>query len=254
MDGPGRPSHYKPEFAEQAFELCLAGATNRDLAETFEVGHSTIDNWLHKHPEFAQAVRRGRALADGKVAHGLYARAIGYSYETTRVVLCKGEPVALQQTVHKPPDVRAAIFWLRNRRPEQWCDRWRDDAGPVQHEGPDWSPRDAASGRAGPADQAEAAGSSPADSASAQRLEDAHVVGDRGAAHVEHAADLRLRKLERAGRGTRELHGRHHVHADARGADRMALGLEPARDVDRQLAVALDPALVDGALAFAGSG
>ena len=61
MDGPGRPSHYKPEFAEQAFELCLAGATNRDLAETFEVGHSTIDNWLHKHPEFAQAVRRGRA-------------------------------------------------------------------------------------------------------------------------------------------------------------------------------------------------
>ena len=54
MDGPGRPSLYQPEFAEQAFELCLAGATNLDLADTFEVGHSTIDNWLHKHPEFAQ--------------------------------------------------------------------------------------------------------------------------------------------------------------------------------------------------------
>ena len=116
MDGPGRPSHYKPEFAEQAFELCLAGATNRDLAETFEVGHSTIDNWLHKHPEFAQAVRRGRGLADGKVAHGLYARAIGYSYETTRVVLCKGEPVAVPQTVHKPPDVRAGAPRRRVRR------------------------------------------------------------------------------------------------------------------------------------------
>ena len=64
MDGPGRPSLYKPEFAEQAFELCLAGATNRDLADTFEVGHSTIDNWLQKQPEFAQSVRRGRALAD----------------------------------------------------------------------------------------------------------------------------------------------------------------------------------------------
>ena len=44
MNGPGRPSLYKPEFAEQAFELCLAGATNQDLADTFEVGHSTIDN------------------------------------------------------------------------------------------------------------------------------------------------------------------------------------------------------------------
>ena len=38
MDGPGRPSLYQPEFAEQAFELCLAGATNLDLADTFEVG------------------------------------------------------------------------------------------------------------------------------------------------------------------------------------------------------------------------
>ena len=78
MDGAGRPSLYKPEFAEQAFELCLAGATNQDLADTFEVGHSTIDNWLQKHPEFAQSVKRGRALADGRVAHGLYSRAIGY--------------------------------------------------------------------------------------------------------------------------------------------------------------------------------
>ena len=84
MDGPGRPSLYKPEFAEQAFELCLAGATNQDLADTFEVGHSTVDNWLKKHPEFAQSVKRGRALADGRVARGLYSRAIGYTYEATR--------------------------------------------------------------------------------------------------------------------------------------------------------------------------
>ena len=120
MDRPGRPSLYEPEFAAQAFELCLAGATNQDLADTFEVGHSTIDNWLQKHPEFAQSVKRGRALADGRVAHGLYSRAIGYTYETTRVVLHRGEPVSVPQTVHKPPDVRAGIFWLRNRRPQQW--------------------------------------------------------------------------------------------------------------------------------------
>src|ERR1700722_6633624 len=132
MDGPGRPSLYKPEFAEQAFELCLAGATNRDLADTFEVGHSTIDNWLQKQPEFAQSVKRGRVLADGAVARGLHSRAIGYSYETTRVVFNRGEPVVLRQTVHKPPDVRAAIFWLRNRQPRQWGEsRSTRDAGPI---------------------------------------------------------------------------------------------------------------------------
>src|SRR4030081_3253375 len=163
MDGPGRPSLYQPEFAAQAFELCLAGATNRGLADTFEVGHSTIDNWLQKHPEFAQSVKRGRALADGRVAHGLYSRAIGYTYDATRVVLHRGELISVPHTVHKPPDVRAGIFWLRNRCPEQW----REGPKPVQDEGPDWSPLDAASERARPVDETEAAGSISVDSASA---------------------------------------------------------------------------------------
>ena len=96
MDGAGRPSLYKPEFAEQAYGLCLAGATNQELADGFDVGHSTIDNWLRKHPEFALAVRSGRDLADAKVAHGLYSRAIGYSYEATRVLLHRGEPVSVR--------------------------------------------------------------------------------------------------------------------------------------------------------------
>src|SRR5260370_33661760 len=76
MDGPGRPSLYKPEFAAQAFDLCLAGATNRDLADCFDVGHSTIDNWLQRHPEFSQSLKRGRSLADGRFAHGLYSPSI----------------------------------------------------------------------------------------------------------------------------------------------------------------------------------
>ena len=250
MDRPGRPSLYKPEFADQAFELCLAGATNQDLADTFEVGHSTIDNWLQKHPEFAQSVKRGRALADGRVAHGLYSRAIGYTYESTRVVLHHSELITVPQTVHKPPDVRACTFWLRNRRPEQW----RDGPKPVEDEGPGWSALAEASERARLASEAEAARRASVESASAQRLEDAHVVGDGGAAHVEHAADPGLGQLQAAGRGARELHGRHHVHGNAGGADRVALGLEPTRDIDRQLAVALDPALVDGPLALAGRG
>ena len=55
-------------------------------------------------------------------------------------------------------------------------------------------------------------------------------------------------------RGAGQLHRRQHVHRDAGGADRVALGLEAARGVDRQLAVALGPALEDGALALAGRG
>src|SRR6185437_14882652 len=87
-----------------------------------------------------------------------------------------------------------------------------------------------------------------------QGFEDADVVGDRGAPHVEYAAHLCLAELHAFRRAAVELHRRHDVHADAGCADRMALGLQAARDVDRQLAVALDPTLVDRPLALAGRG
>jgi hypothetical protein len=144
MDRPGRPTLYKPEFAEQAYELCLMGATSQDLADCFDVAHSTIDNWLHKIPEFADSVRRGRDLADGKVARGLYSRAIGYDHEATRVLLHRGEPVTVAHTVHHPPDIRACIFWLRNRRPRQW----RAEAAPPQDHPPDWRALERASEQA----------------------------------------------------------------------------------------------------------
>ncbi len=148
MDKPGRPTLYKPEFADQAHKLCLMGATKQELADCFEVGHSTIDSWLQRIPEFAQSVRRGRDLADGNVAHSLYSRAMGYTYETTKVLLHRGEPVPVPHTVHHPPDIRACIFWLRNRRPQQW----RERTAPMQDEQPDWRTLEEDSERARAAD------------------------------------------------------------------------------------------------------
>ena len=52
MDRPGRPSLYKPNSPSRPSSFAC-GRHQPDLADTFEVGHSTIDNWLQKHPEFA---------------------------------------------------------------------------------------------------------------------------------------------------------------------------------------------------------
>ncbi|SDY78195.1 hypothetical protein [Nitrosomonas sp. Nm33] len=38
----GRPTSYRPEYAEQAYKLCLLGATDKQLAEFFNVVESTI--------------------------------------------------------------------------------------------------------------------------------------------------------------------------------------------------------------------
>ena len=56
-----------------------------------------------------------------------------------------------------------------------------------------------------------------------------------------------VRKLHALGRLPGELHRGHHMHGDAGGADRVALGLQAAGRIDRQLAVLLGPAFLDGA-------
>jgi hypothetical protein len=54
------------------------------------------------------------------VVSALFARATGMEQKMTKVFCHRGQPVTANYTVRLPPDVRACIFWLRNRRPEQW--------------------------------------------------------------------------------------------------------------------------------------
>ena len=121
----GRPSSYKPEFPEQARELTLLGATNDDLARFFKVAGSTIDKWIKEKPEFSGAVKEGRERADAMVAQRLFARAMGYEHEAVKIVADAktGSVVQVPYTERFAPDTTAAIFWLKNRRPDLWRDR-----------------------------------------------------------------------------------------------------------------------------------
>ena len=116
----GRPTVYRPENAEIARYACMLGATNETLAARFEVCRRTIDSWIASIPEFSIAVKQGRAGADEAVVSSLFARATGMEQKMTKVFCHRGQPVTADYTVQLPPDVRACIFWLRNRRPEEW--------------------------------------------------------------------------------------------------------------------------------------
>jgi hypothetical protein len=123
MAGRGRPTLYKPENADLARKFCMLGATNEDLAGLFEVARRTIDDWIATIPEFAEGVKQGRDIADAAVVQKLYSRAIGYSYDTKKIFIYRGEPVTVDHTVHCPPDTRACMFWLRNRRRRHWLEK-----------------------------------------------------------------------------------------------------------------------------------
>src|SRR5882724_2725096 len=84
-----------------------------------------------------------------------------------------------------------------------------------------------------------------------RRLQHGNVIRHRRAAHVEDAGEFGVLELHALGRLADELHRAHHVHGDAGCADRVPLGLEATGRIDRQLAVLLGPAFLDGAGALA---
>lgn len=138
----GRPTKYKKEYAKQAFNLCLLGARDSDIARFFEVEEKTINTWKKRHPEFLHSLRQGKDEADANVAKSLYQRALGVTVKETRVSGGGGDdeaPSATETTKELPPDTTAAIFWLKNRQRHLWRDKHDhemtgQDGGPMQLE------------------------------------------------------------------------------------------------------------------------
>lgn len=123
----GRPTKYKPEYNEQAYKLCLLGATDKEMADFFGVEEKTINNWKHEFPKFLQSLKKGKIVADSEVAEKLYQRACGYSHDDVHIGLYSGKPVITKLIKHYPPDTAAAFIWLKNRA--GWRDKQEHEHG-----------------------------------------------------------------------------------------------------------------------------
>lgn len=130
-----RPSKFNPAFCEQATKLCRLGATDPALADFFEVSESTLSKWKVDYPQFSEALKAGKALADAEVGERLFQRATGYSHPDVHISNYQGEVTKTEIVKHYPPDTTACIFWLKNRRPDVWRDRMEHtgkDGGPIE--------------------------------------------------------------------------------------------------------------------------
>lgn len=134
IDKGGRPTKYKEEFSKQAEKLCLLGATDMELADFFEVSDRTIYRWQTQHPGFCQSLKAGKSEADDRVERSLYHRAVGYTFQSEKIVTVsmgnnQGSSVERVPVLeHVPPDTTAMIFWLKNRRAGDWRDKIEMDA------------------------------------------------------------------------------------------------------------------------------
>lgn len=115
-----RPSKYKSEYTKIASKMCDLGATDQDLADVFDVDVRTIYRWKVQNKEFCQALSTAKEGYDDRIERSLAMRAIGYTHDEIDIRVVNGEIVETPITKHYPPDTKAALAWLYNRRPEKW--------------------------------------------------------------------------------------------------------------------------------------
>ena len=120
----GRPTKYDPAFHPVwAEKLAKLGATDEDIAEALDICVATLYNWKNEHQAFLDALKGGKIMADAEVASKLFHRATGYEHPDVDIKVVEGQIVVTDLVKHYPPDTTAAIFWLKNRRPDLWREK-----------------------------------------------------------------------------------------------------------------------------------
>lgn len=108
----------------------MRGLTDEQIANNMGIGTTTLYRWMETYEEIRESLKTGKDEADMIVENALFKSACGYDYEEiteelkwdnkTRSYKMK---VTKKLKKHQPPSNTAQIFWLKNRRAEQWRDK-----------------------------------------------------------------------------------------------------------------------------------
>ena len=106
------------------------GLTDEQIAANIGISRKTLYEWKSKYSDICDTLKRGKEVVDIQVENALLKRALGYTYkEVTREKIFNPETgqyklmPTKEVTKEVVPDTTAQIFWLKNRRPEQWRDK-----------------------------------------------------------------------------------------------------------------------------------
>ena len=100
------------------------GLTDEQIANNIGIRTSTFYEWKKKYVEFAEALKKSKEVADLEVENALFKRATGYTVTETKVIESDKDGEKTETiTKHIPPDTTAQIFWLKNRKPNEWRDK-----------------------------------------------------------------------------------------------------------------------------------
>lgn len=88
------------------------------------VSRSTLNAWISKYSDISDVIKKGREVVDRQVENALLKRALGYTYDEVSEKF-EGGVLTERKVIKKQvvPDTTAQIFWLKNRKPEEWRDK-----------------------------------------------------------------------------------------------------------------------------------
>ena len=103
------------------------GLTDEQIAHNMGVAYSTLRDWKNKYPALSAALKKGKEVVDNEVENALLKRALGYSYKEIKTK-DDGDKIEVTETIKEVvPDVTAQIYWLKNRRPDKWRDKQKEE-------------------------------------------------------------------------------------------------------------------------------
>lgn len=101
------------------------GLSNEQIASNMGIAPETLSRWVTKYDQFNQALKKGRAPVVRELENSLMKKAMGFEYEETTVESWvddngKTRKKATKRKLYSPPDTSAAIFLLKNYKPNKY--------------------------------------------------------------------------------------------------------------------------------------
>ena len=103
------------------------GLTDEQIAEKIGIHRDTLIEWKKRYSDISDTLKRGKDVVDRQVENALLKRALGYKYDEITKELSVDpdtgeERLTITKVVTKEvqPDTTAQIFWLKNRKPDEW--------------------------------------------------------------------------------------------------------------------------------------
>ena len=112
------------------------GLTDKQISKNLGISEFSFYEYKNKYPMFSKALKKGKEVVDIEVENALYKKALGYSviikkaFKLREILYKDGKKTKeferieyADEEVHIPADTTAQIFWLKNRKKEQWREK-----------------------------------------------------------------------------------------------------------------------------------